>query len=626
MDKVMKYAILVLFLLFLSVTGISGAAPPKKTETVPSGDSIKLLDSLAYRYRVANDSLSLVYARREVVLSLRTGDPDRICRAWLSMALVWSFRRQDSSYYYNSLALKLSRARNMTKIRSQVMYNLAMLSYSATDLNNALLLLDSAIFLAKQNRQGHILAASWNSIGMVQEVLNDSASAKKSFEESLGIARYHNLPIHIGNALGNLAMFETDSRKSIEMQMEAIRYHSMEPGSEEAKALILTNVGNSMASPDSAIQYYLKALSLCSSGNLPVVEIGAYNNLASRLVELGRFREAEEYIVKKALPLAEKTNNLDWLGTLYDTRAEIMSKTGRLGKAYEYERMSMDFKAQFDAIRAADHMRLLSAMFDLKNKELTIRENEAQLLEKNSLNRTLKLTTLAGVLGIAVILLAFLGFRQKSRIRLRQQQVTSARRLIELEEAEKGRIGFELHDNIGYLVRIIDNRIKTISFPDPEEGEALRKQLGETGEAIRRISHRMNPVRQDDATLQELIADIVNDMKNLGGLKIRYFIPEVLPPVSREIVLHICRITEELLTNSGKYARDAGITLRLASADRNLLLLYSDNGPGFVPGGDRPGGIGLNSIFARVALLNGKAHLDTAPGMGVTWDISIPLE
>jgi signal transduction histidine kinase len=270
-------------------------------------------------------------------------------------------------------------------------------------------------------------------------------------------------------------------------------------------------------------------------------------------------------------------------------------------------------------------MRLLSSLLDLKNKELMIQNAASEIRVKNSQNRALKLELAISFLLVLFILFTFFWFQQKSKLKIKQQQIFSARRLIEFEEAEKGRIGFELHDTIGYLLRIIQNSIHSIEFPDPGIKDSIRQQLTDMGETIRRISHRMNPVRQENSTFQELFADIVNDMKNLTGMKVKYFIPDHIPVLSREIMLHFCRITEELLTNASKYAKDSSITIQIACVENRLLLLYSDGGNGFDPSSAGKSGIGLNSIFARATLLNGKAILKTERGKGTSWDISVPL-
>ena len=588
-------------------------------------DSIKLLDSLSFLSRISNNPLSIKYAKREIQYSKTIGNPGNICTAYSALGNAFLTSRKDSSLYYYNLAVQVANNYNLSTARPQLLYNLAMVSLDASDYKNAIILIDSCIRLSKKYSQNPLLSDAYNSLGLIQIELNDSITARSSFSKALEIARQYSLPIQIGRSLGNLAMFEKDVRTSISIQIKAVNFLNQRPGTDEEKATILINIGNAQSNPDSAIFYYGKALALSVKGNLPLVEIAAYNSLANRYLQKGNAVKADEYIMAWALPLAQKQNNLDWISTLYDTYADIKAKTGNYQGAFNYERMSMDSKAQFDAIKAADHMRLLSSLLDLKNKELIIKNEETEIEVKTNQNTTLKLELIVSGLLILFIVLLFLWFHQKSKIKIKQQQISSARRLIELEEAEKGRIGFELHDTIGYLVRIIESSVNSTEFTDVNTKESLMRQLTEMGETIRRISHRMNLIRQENSTFQELFSDIINDMKHLAGLNIKYFFPEYIPALSREIILHFCRITEELLTNSSKYARESAITIQLACVENRLFLFYSDDGTGFDLNTKSNNGIGINSILARAALLNGQAILKTEPGKGTSWEISVPL-
>jgi signal transduction histidine kinase len=270
-------------------------------------------------------------------------------------------------------------------------------------------------------------------------------------------------------------------------------------------------------------------------------------------------------------------------------------------------------------------MRLLTSLLDLKNKELTIKEDAIEIRISNSRNKVLKLELGGSALLIVSILVILLLFWQRSKTKLKQQQIASARSLIEFDEAEKGKLGSELHDNIGYLVRIIDKNIQAINFPDPNIQENIRSQLGDMGETIRKLSHRMNPLKKEETPFKELFADIVNDMRNLAGVNVKYFVPDKLPELSKEITLHLCRITQELLTNASKYAKESSVLIRVGITSNHILLLYSDDGPGFDKNSDQVDGIGLRSIKARVNILNGESILTTEPGSGTKWEITIPL-
>jgi signal transduction histidine kinase len=269
---------------------------------------------------------------------------------------------------------------------------------------------------------------------------------------------------------------------------------------------------------------------------------------------------------------------------------------------------------------------LLAAILDLNNKETMIREKDVEIRATNLQNKFLKLILALAILLIIIIVFVYIVFRQQMKIKLKQEQINSAKRIIELEETEKSRIGLELHDNAGFLLRITDSFINSINIEEFSIKEQLVGKIKELDDCIRRISHRINLGMEYQTRLQEIIPDIINDMKNFTGIDISYFVPDHLPECSREIIMHMSRIVQELLTNASKYAHNSKIRIDLAFTGGNLLLFYRDDGPGFTQLGAKEIGIGLGGIKERVTLLGGKAALNSSKGKGTRWEISLPLK
>ena len=149
--------------------------------------------------------------------------------------------------------------------------------------------------------------------------------------------------------------------------------------------------------------------------------------------------------------------------------------------------------------------------------------------------------------------------------------------------------------------------------------------MKELSDCVRRISHRITLMKDDQSNLRDLIPDIINDMKTFTGINVIYFIPKHLPDFSTEIKLHTCRIVQELLTNASKYAQHSKIRIDLALVGDNFLILYDDNGPGFSQLESKGTSIGIKSIYERISLLGGKGEMHSIPGEGTKWRISIPI-
>lgn len=99
---------------------------------------------------------------------------------------------------------------------------------------------------------------------------------------------------------------------------------------------------------------------------------------------------------------------------------------------------------------------------------------------------------------------------------------------------------------------------------------------------------------------------------------------ETLPAPQRLAAL---RITQEALTNTAKYARNATgatVDLRKDAAARNVLLTISDDGCGF-DSGKAGAGLGLSSMRERAEGLGGKLVIDSTPGGGTRVTATLPL-
>jgi two-component system sensor histidine kinase DegS len=98
-----------------------------------------------------------------------------------------------------------------------------------------------------------------------------------------------------------------------------------------------------------------------------------------------------------------------------------------------------------------------------------------------------------------------------------------------------------------------------------------------------------------------------------------------LDPVT-EITIY--RIIQEALSNIMKYARAQTATIAITAQDNYLALEIKDDGVGFdydhAKNQQRErGGRGLKNIENRVRLLGGTLKIDTAPGKGTHYTITI---
>ncbi len=200
-------------------------------------------------------------------------------------------------------------------------------------------------------------------------------------------------------------------------------------------------------------------------------------------------------------------------------------------------------------------------------------------------------------------------------------------------EAEARRIARDLHDLAGQLLAAVHFRLEELAEALPlevqEHLEAVRAQLHQAEEHLRRLSHELRSPILDDLGLKPALDFLGQGVGARTGLHIAV---EGSPGrrLSREIETVIYRSVQEALTNVAKHARATRVWINLERQPQQVRCTVRDDGVGFDVRAtlSRPGrrGIGLLSIQERIAEVGGKAAITSAPGQGTELRLTIPWQ
>lgn len=108
-------------------------------------------------------------------------------------------------------------------------------------------------------------------------------------------------------------------------------------------------------------------------------------------------------------------------------------------------------------------------------------------------------------------------------------------------------------------------------------------------------------------------------------VRVRLSLPDVEPRVSEAARAALLAATDQALGNAERHAGADTITVTVEADGRDVHVVVADDGAGFDPeavGRDRFGVRG--AILQRLSGAGGRATLDTAPGQGCVWELSVP--
>jgi PAS domain S-box-containing protein len=210
-------------------------------------------------------------------------------------------------------------------------------------------------------------------------------------------------------------------------------------------------------------------------------------------------------------------------------------------------------------------------------------------------------------------------------------------KIMTAQEEERRRISRELHDEIG---QSLTSLLVGLRAAEDEMGQGgisgrvsdLRKITGNTLQEVQRLARGLRPSVLDDFGLEEAVARYAADFTSTYGIQVDVAqdggIRDRLPPA---VETALYRIVQEALTNVGKYANAATVSILLQRNPDQVQLIVEDDGQGFdtqvilqrpVAGAH----LGLHGMRERAALLNGSISIESSPGTGTTIYVNIPLK
>ena len=203
-----------------------------------------------------------------------------------------------------------------------------------------------------------------------------------------------------------------------------------------------------------------------------------------------------------------------------------------------------------------------------------------------------------------------------------------ASKLVAAQEAERSRIGHELHDDLGQRAALLAVKLEALSRNKRLSATRLRagvadaeRMLHELAVSIHELSHQLHPAKLRllglVATLEALCRDT--------GARVTFNAVNVPDDVPEQTALCVFRVTQEALQNAVKHSGAEDIHVQLGCTGTHLTLRVSDTGSGFDPSASDRSGIGLVTMHERVELSGGSLKISAARSTGTTIEATIPL-
>lgn len=248
-------------------------------------------------------------------------------------------------------------------------------------------------------------------------------------------------------------------------------------------------------------------------------------------------------------------------------------------------------------------------------------------------NRVLDALSLLLVAGVLHLWMSSTAAREaQSRIIEEQneklQAARVARRMVEVQEAERREVSNRLHDLVGQKLTALSINLNIArSHLPPDRNSQVRtrlddslKMIEETTESIRDVMAELRPPVLDDFGLAPVLRWYAGEFTQRTGV-LTSVVEEGqarrLTPTTEHALF---RMAQNALANVAKHARADKAVIKLQTTADSVCLTVADNGDGFVPAAvqapTQDHGWGLMIMHERAAAIGARLNVDSAPGHG----------
>jgi len=223
------------------------------------------------------------------------------------------------------------------------------------------------------------------------------------------------------------------------------------------------------------------------------------------------------------------------------------------------------------------------------------------------------------------------------RRRAEEQLRALTHHVVQMQEAERGSVALDLHDNIAQpLCGILAHSQALANRLADDEGSARRdaiklgKMLGTAAAAVERISQSLRPSIVEHVGLSSVLRDIGTEFMERTGVSVKVTCAKSIARLPLKTEMALFRILQEALTNVERHAHAQRVTLSLTQIGDGIHLTIQDDGVGFDPdllsarqAGE--GGLGLLGMRERSASVGGDFKIKSVRLAGTEIKVRIPL-
>ena len=548
----------------------------------------------------------------------------------------------DSSEFYFSKTLELSKLYKNVEIEEKSTNNLAMMSWNKGNLFLAQQYSYEALKMSEIQKNEKRTSVALSNIGLIYQELFMYEKALQFHRRSLAIRRNNpDLKKVVPLSMNNMAicmehLLKIDS--AIILVNEGLQL-AREINNKQTEGNLLTTLGNcyyDRGDYQNALKYCLESVQIKNeSGNVFNLN-KTFNSLCDIYLKLDQPHKALEYALKAKNQILASGHKIDWIVYYQLAKTHFYLGNKELGEAY-FERSNTIKDSVFSTSHAHSFAEL-EVMHESKIQEDNLNKTKIELAEEQLKVQTQNLYLIVLGSGLLIFVILAIGYYKKQKFKKEQfqKELILQDRLAKAEmqnqlNNERMRISKDLHDNIGSQLTLVSSSLDNLSYK-VDDVTARSKMLHISAFAKTTMSQLRDSIwalNRNEFTLEDFhlrVLDFINKAK-MAYPTVKFISSgegDLRQKLSPEQGISLLYVIQEILNNSLKYANCSNISYRLVVESNQLNIEVSDNGIGFRKEEIELGN-GLINIDTRLKRIKGNYSLKTEQGKGTNFQIQLNI-
>jgi signal transduction histidine kinase len=578
------------------------------------------------------DSLELIYIN---------GDPDQQNQLKLLHALVEKINDPDKLLLYsNALIEEAERLDSVRYLFIGYLQKGNALRFKS-DLDNALKAYFYAARIAPRNG---LRGATYVSIADVYSIMGNHNNAVAYYQKAIVILKQERDSTNWANALYNLSdhYLKNNAPDSALAYTLKAQYIFGATNDQIGEAYCLGNLGKIYALSGNRQQ---AELNLTLSISL-LEALNEYNAICEFLVSMSDislqkkdFTAAGNY-ARKSFELARKYGLKKEMSDASLKLSELYEKAGETALSFSYYKEYIKYRDSVSNIEAVQKMADLRTDFEVSEKQkevdLLATRNKLRIAERNGF-------IFASLLLAAILFLSIFFYTQKAKRnrllaaqKMQEKEIAYQKALLESvitsQEAERKRIGMDLHDEVGAALSTLRMKIEqnaSGTVPHQEAAGMYKTDIDRIIANMRHIAHSLSPRISGNYGFYDAIHEIADQVNRVGKINMIVNFDEHNLPffVNEQMPMALYRVVAELVNNTLKHAAAKTIRLDVDVAADKMIINYSDDGigNGQIPGINKKG-MGMQNIESRLGMIGALWELYKPENGGYGIVITVQLK